>query len=315
MANKVTAVIAHSQFIVDSSSKLGAVDLTDTPSYQNTGIVTASAGNGLREDSQIIPFSYTVPDGRIATIQSIQIYTGVSGTWEDGNVGGDFNRQGGTAFVKIDGSTVSEEALWIKLRVQSGGTSTQLSDTSGGGGPFSAPKAGRVVPFGDGIQLTNGQVLSITYNPTATPNSVTFPHTVHAWFHAIDTVSGAVITKKTELFPDTTSGQTVLTYTVGSNGITLKNWFVWAEGSPPIYLESQEVYLNSAKIAEIPVAVSTLYKSKGVNITFPLWGLTIGARSVIEVRIRPWVALGQLINVVLYGEVIQMGYPRQRARW
>jgi hypothetical protein len=313
--SKTTATIAHVQYNIDSSSKLGAVDWIDTPPFVSTGTNGQAVGNSMKEDTQIIPFSYTVPDGKIAIAQALHISTSTLATYEDTNANGDYNRQAGTYFISIAGSTVSEEGLWMKIRVVSGGTSSQLNDGSGSGGPMSTPKANRVVPFGDGIQLTSGQVFAITYSPVSTPNSAIFPHSVHAFFHAKDSVTGAVITQKVDYFPtSTTASQTVLTYTTGSNGITIQNWFVWAEGSPPIIFESIELYLNDAKIGELPYTVWTIFKSKPQTIVFPLWGVTLGPRQVLQIKTRPWVALGQLINVVLYGEVKPVGYPRSRVR-
>lgn len=316
---KVSAVIAHSQYYVDSASKLGAVDAGDLASYSQPGTsgVVAMIGNGGTEDSQIIPFSYTVPFNKQAIVQTLQISASVLSIWEDTNTGGDYARASGKAYVNIAGSQVSEEKLWSKQRVLSGGSSSQLGDNSGAGGPVCTPKQfGRVPFFGDGIQMTNGQVFSVTYDPQTAGSGVgIFPHVVHAWMHGKDTVTGAPIHVKGDLVPpDATTGQTVLTYTVGANGITILHWMVWAEGSPPFMFDAPELYHNGQKFAEGPQVTWTIDRSKGMHIIYPLWGVTLGHNETIHVKVRPFTALGQLFNTVLYGEEKPTGFPRRRAR-
>lgn len=315
-----SGVIARSSVTIDGTDKLSAVDLGDLAMYQSTGTSAGSQsfiGNGMRDDSVITPFSYEVPFNRQAVLQSLQVVTDVGSIWEDGNVGGDYARMSGKAYVNIAGSQVSEEGCWIKTRVQSGGSSSQVGDASGGGGPWSVPKQLERRPsFGDGIQMTNGQVFSVTYDPQTAGSGVgIFPHVVYATLHAIDAVSGAPILRKGKLFPPNAgTGQTVLTYTVGANGIKILNWAVWAEGGPPILFDAPEIHHNGVVMAELPMASWTIDRSKGMNVIFPFWGIKIGAREKISVKVRPLAALGQVITTVLYGKETATGFPRRRAR-
>lgn len=314
-----SGVIARSSVVIDSVDKLGAVDLGDLAMYvaNGTSVTQSFIGNGMRDDSQITAFSYEVPFNRQAVLQSLQVVCDVGSIWEDSNVSGDYTRRSGQAYVSIAGSQVSEEGCWIKTRVQSGGSSSQVGDTSGGGGPWSVPKQLERRPsFGDGIQLVSGEVFSITYDPQTAGSGVgIFPHIVHATLHAVDTVTGVPILRKGKLFPaDATSGQTVLSYTTGPNGITILNWAVWAEGGPPIMFDAPEIHHNGVIMAELPLTAWTIDRSKGMNVIFPFWGVKIGAYEKITVRVRPWATLGQVITTTLYGKEIATGFPRGRAR-
>jgi hypothetical protein len=163
-------------------------------------------------------------------------------------------------------------------------------------------RGGAMAPMGDGLQFAAGDVITIQLVPaTATQWKLCW-----AWLEGVETVGGArVLALSREKVTSVTTN--ILTYTVGANGFTLKNF---GADAMPID-QNLDAYIRVAIRGQI--AVETEFKcandscSRPPQFTLPLCGLDLLQGDTIEVYAADLWQAGEKVSVTVFGTLSDLG--------
>ncbi len=279
-----------------------AVNLDDGNSF--TGYHAA-----WRDDGPPTIWSYQVPINCEVVANDLTLAYAIGGQWDvKSGVTNESNIPRFTATVKIDGAAVFEhryygKSFWAPFTGVGGLFGTASIWPLGFGDPM----------YGDGLQLTSGQVLAIEIDPydTGCLNGGFRPYVARATIIAIDTTTGLHVPIRGNLRPtDMATGQTLVSYTVPANGLTLRGFQIWADGGLPVVLARATLLYNDQPMAELGMLQGINWRTTQEPISIPLGGMTLGPRDKLALRGSPWADTGGSVSVVLTGTKRGIGYTR-----
>lgn len=266
------------------------------------------------ENSAVVLWSYTVPVDTKLTAEALNIIVSPGGTW------GLFSGTAapydplGEVSLKVDG------AEFFLQRVRRRG----LHEVITGGTNIGANSAQDLkslpdgsLGFGDGIQLTSGQVLTAVFtaaaplNITGSTGSV-LPGVARIAVFAKNTATGAIqILRGHVRIRDTGQVETFLSHTVGAQGLTILRVVVCADGNQPshvcrwVFLRlNGEIIHEFLDIHATARCASRQGENLGGTLSVPLWGAELVAGDKLELIGNPQTDAGGTISCALAGPLV-----------
>jgi hypothetical protein len=276
-------------------------------SYSNSaGGFTLPAGQNWRDDAMVTLWSYTVPEDFELIADRLIIHPAAGGNWSmSTSVTVEKQLDYGTVKVLVDGSAVYEERLRARAMHEA---VTGLASMIG---PWSAPFGQeQVVCYGDGIQLTTGQVLSGTWDVVANEDGV-IPHVVRIHVYAKRTDTGApLFLGGTLRVADNGSAQSVFSYTVPAHGITIMSITTVADAQPgPMIANWVQLHLDTELIAELGGLWSGCRRSVHEPLVFQFGGIALEQGQRLDIVGAPWMDAGGAVSAVIVGTLTNVAAP------
>lgn len=165
-------------------------------------------------------------------------------------------------------------------------------------------RGGAMAPLGDGVRLVNGDVLVIR----VTPEDTTQVKKYWAWLEGVETVGGARVLElgRAKLVSGVTD---LLTYNVGSNGLTLKNF-----GADMLPIDQNidawiRVDIGGQRAFETEFKYASDSMNRPPQITIPLFGLELYQMQGIEVYAADLWQAGEVFSATVFGTLSGISDP------
>lgn len=235
--------------------------------------------------------TYQVPDRTKAVLGSLTL-------WASANALSALNAQAtilnaGLVEFLVDGTNKWEQRLVAPYFTGAGTFSQPLHPA------FAQPPH-----FGNGIDFTSGQVLTVRLTPTAGTDGIV-PVNYRATLWGLDPVSGATLIQDATVYPRSTALDAtinVLAYSVPANGFRMLGWMVDVNQSD-VVLGNMNVYLDDVCVLETGYITQTSHRGEPKPvIVLPLDGIELEALSTVRVTAMPWLDLGQRFSALLVGQ-------------
>jgi hypothetical protein len=162
----------------------------------------------------------------------------------------------------------------------------------------------------DGIPFTSGQIIRLIVSPSSIAGQGSQQVLWLASFVGKDSVTGdSIIIKARTITTTKTANQVIITYTVPSNGFTLRSIFLQVFMGD-YFLGHVQLKLNGLLFAEYPLYDSHFRTAptRRLRGVFSLYdGITLNQGDKLEARIDPPLSVNQKFHLVVWGVEIDTG--------